>query len=193
VCESTTIIQNGSNCGGDAPAGPGDKNRIVTGCIEAGGKTAWLVDDCDMSNVPDYCSNCGCNCHNDCAENCLCVGGNCLCEIGRPKKYTLVANGRKAQTVSGGNCTLVGFTETREVTVAVGNVLKYNAGGPNLTGGCGNLQEPGLGGWWAQDVGTYKIQDKDGVEVPGGNFFPQTGLSSALKDYTVTITIQYLD
>lgn len=51
---------------------------VVTGCIEAGGQAAVLYNDCDMTNVPDECKGCDCNCHNDCPSCQLCgADGTC--------------------------------------------------------------------------------------------------------------------
>lgn len=51
---------------------------VITGCIEAGGQAAVLYNDCDMSNVPDECKGCDCNCHNDC-PNCQLCGADGTC------------------------------------------------------------------------------------------------------------------
>jgi hypothetical protein len=80
VCQSTTVCVDGAQCSN--PDGPGAAadgvNRTVTGCIEAGGKTCWLVDDCDVSNVPEKCKGCDCNCNNDCPECQICgADGKC--------------------------------------------------------------------------------------------------------------------
>lgn len=51
---------------------------LITGCIEAGGQAAVLYNDCDVSNVPDSCKGCDCNCHNDCPDCQLCgADGTC--------------------------------------------------------------------------------------------------------------------
>lgn len=79
VCEGQ--IRNGSGPCPD-PDGPIDcpdgSDCRWTGCIEADGNHALLYDECDMSNVPESCKQCDCNCHNDCPPCQLCgADGKC--------------------------------------------------------------------------------------------------------------------
>lgn len=56
-----------------------DGHKVVgTGCIEAGGQATVLYNDCDVSNVPEECAVCDCNCNNDCPDCLLCgADGKC--------------------------------------------------------------------------------------------------------------------
>lgn len=79
ICEGR--IQNGTgpcpdpNDPIDCPDG---SNCNWTGCIEANGNHSILYNQCDMTNVPEECKACDCNCHNDCPPCQLCgADGTC--------------------------------------------------------------------------------------------------------------------
>lgn len=56
-----------------------DGHRVVgTGCIEAGGQATVLYNDCDVTNVPESCKQCDCNCNDDC-PNCQLCGADGKC------------------------------------------------------------------------------------------------------------------
>lgn len=75
-CITKTICQPGS-CPAVPPNEPGKRNT-QTGCIEAGGEGCTLYTECNMTNVPDYCEESDCNCHNDC-PNCELCGADGKC------------------------------------------------------------------------------------------------------------------
>lgn len=57
---------------------PDGHRAAITGCIEAGGNYTLLYNDCDMTNLPEECGFCDCNCHNDC-PNCQLCGADGTC------------------------------------------------------------------------------------------------------------------
>jgi len=59
------------------PCPPGIK-CTNTGTLSAGGVDCTFRTECDMSNVPESCKNCDCNCHNDC-PNCQICGEDGEC------------------------------------------------------------------------------------------------------------------
>lgn len=126
-CQDETAVKCAQACEGEAPAEdpckgecttqkigplPGtcqdvtdqisvvDGHRVVgTGCIEAGGQATVLYDDCDMTNVPEECAVCDCNCNNDC-PNCLLCGadGKCYPDPACTNKYFMEAAWRRQCT-----------------------------------------------------------------------------------------------
>ncbi len=77
-CQGECTEQRIGPLPGDCPSVAGQislaagHRPVITGCIEAGGQAAVLYNDCDMSNVPESCRECDCNCHNDCPTCQLC-------------------------------------------------------------------------------------------------------------------------
>ena len=83
ICVSkTTAPQSGTCPSPDAPISgcPDGANCQWTGCIEAGGQYSLLYNECDVTQVPDECKACDCNCHNDCPPCYLC-GSNGECYL----------------------------------------------------------------------------------------------------------------
>lgn len=76
---SSTRCSAGGSCPPDLtdivpgrPTAPNGQRYEYTGCIEANGEACWLYNVYDMSDLPDECKQCDCNCHNDCPECELC-------------------------------------------------------------------------------------------------------------------------
>ena len=81
-CEGdcTPQTETGPGTCPDQPSDLADGHRAaITGCIEAGGNYTLLYNDCDMTNVPEECGFCDCNCENDCPNCQVCnSGGICV-------------------------------------------------------------------------------------------------------------------
>ena len=54
------------------------EGETQTGTLEVGGETCVFCEKCDISNLPDSCKECDCNCHLDCPECTFCnASGQC--------------------------------------------------------------------------------------------------------------------
>lgn len=74
-CESFTICD--TTCPAP-PAPPDGSSQTITGQIEVPGECCVTYTNCDKTNVPENCSDCDCNCHNDCPACQLCgADGTC--------------------------------------------------------------------------------------------------------------------
>jgi hypothetical protein len=68
-CVSKTIGPISGTCpdpDAPIPGCPDGADCSWSGCIQAGGQYSLLYYECDMSEVPDDCKACDCNCHDDC-------------------------------------------------------------------------------------------------------------------------------
>ena len=67
-----------SDTTGPAPDCPPGIKCTETGTLSAGGVDCTFREECDMSNVPESCKDCDCNCNNDCNECEICAAdGTC--------------------------------------------------------------------------------------------------------------------
>jgi len=75
TCTSRTYCTD--TTGPPPPCPPGNK-CTNTGTLSAGGVDCTFRTECDMSNVPESCKDCDCNCHDDCPY-CQVCGADGVC------------------------------------------------------------------------------------------------------------------
>lgn len=65
-------------CNEEVPPCPNGMKCTDNGTISGGGQSCSIRTECDMSNVPEKCKECDCNCDNDCQECEYCAAdGTC--------------------------------------------------------------------------------------------------------------------
>lgn len=132
TCTSERVL--GSGPCPDPPVDPdvADGHKSYwSGCIEANGQHYTLYYDCDLTNVPDKCKQCDCNCHNDCPDCQLCgADGKCYpdpaCAVSPTTVTVTVQSQRTDRTFDCIDCSGTLLSVSLDEPITTTTVLSYS-------------------------------------------------------------------